>query len=160
MLGRYTTGPVAARPDYSRGEPGCLVLALYSAARPGRPIAPRRAPGARPAAGMRRAMAEADVGDDVFGDDPTVMALEERAAELLGKEAGLFVASGRMGNRPAMMAPLDRGQEVIAGAQHHLVIDESAGHAVVVGASARSLEDRPPRTPDPAALANPPLDPP
>ena len=64
-------------------------------------------------------MAEADVGDDVFGDDPTVRRLEERAAELLGKEAGLFVASGTMGNLTAMMAHLGRGQEVIAGAQHH-----------------------------------------
>ena len=55
---------------------------------------------------MRRAMAEAEVGDDVFGDDPTVNALEERAAELLGKEAGLFVASGTMGNLVAQMAHL------------------------------------------------------
>jgi len=101
---------------------------------------------------MRRSMAEAEVGDDVFGDDPTVIALEERAAELLGKEAGLFVASGTMGNLTSLMAHLDRGQEVIAGAQHHLVIDEAAGHAVVVGASARSLEDRPDGTLDPAAI--------
>ena len=55
---------------------------------------------------MRRAMAEAEVGDDVFGDDPTVIALEERAAELLGKEAGLFVASGTMGNLVAQLAHL------------------------------------------------------
>jgi threonine aldolase len=101
---------------------------------------------------MRKAMAEAEVGDDVFGDDPTVIAIEERAAELLGKEAGLFVASGTMGNLTAMMAHLGRGQEVIAGAQHHLVIDEAAGHAVIVGASARSLEDRPDGTLDPAAI--------
>src|SRR5688500_13159108 len=105
-----------------------------------------------PTDAMRRAMAEAEVGDDVFGDDPTVTALEERAAELLGKEAGLFVASGTMGNLTAMMAHLARGQEVIAGAQHHLVIDEAAGHAVIVGASARSLEDRPDGTLDPAAI--------
>src|SRR6185312_14753765 len=96
----------------------------------------------RPTEAMRRAMAEADVGDDVFGDDPTVIALEERAADLLGKDAGLFVASGTMGNLVAMLAHLGRGQEVIAGAQHHLVIDEAAGHAVIVGASARTLEDQ------------------
>jgi threonine aldolase len=101
---------------------------------------------------MRRAMAEAEVGDDVFGDDPTVNALEERAAKLLGKEAGLFVASGTMGNLVAQMAHLARGQETIAGKEHHLVIDEAAGHAVIVGASIRSLEDRPDGTVDPAEI--------
>jgi threonine aldolase len=96
-----------------------------------------------PPPAMRRAMAEAELGDDVFGDDPTVNALEERAAELLGKEAGLFVASGTMGNLVAQMAHLARGQETIAGREHHLVIDEAAGHAVIVGASVRALDDRP-----------------
>jgi threonine aldolase len=119
---------------------------------PDRPIDLRSDTVSRPTEAMRRAMASADVGDDVFGDDPTVIALEERAAELLGKEAGLFVASGTMGNLTAMLAHLGRGQEVIAGAQHHLVIDEAAGHAVIVGASARSLEDRPDGTLDPAAI--------
>src|SRR5674476_886909 len=61
-----------------------------------------------PTPAMRRAMAEAEVGDDVFGDDPTVNALEERAAALLGKEAGLFVASGTMGNLVAQLAHLGR----------------------------------------------------
>ena len=92
------------------------------------------------------------MGDDVFGDDPTVIALEERAADLLGKDAGLFVASGTMGNLVSMMAHLARGQEVIAGKEHHLVIDEAAGHAVIVGASARTLEDRADGTLDPAAI--------
>jgi threonine aldolase len=101
---------------------------------------------------MRRAMAEAEVGDDVFGDDPTVNALEERAAELLGKEAGLFVASGTMGNLVAQLAHLSRGQETIAGRDHHLVIDEAAGHAVIVGTSIRSLEDRPDGTMDLGAI--------
>jgi threonine aldolase len=101
---------------------------------------------------MRRAMATAEVGDDVFGDDPTVIALEERAAELLGKEAGLFVATGTMGNLVSMMAHLSRGQEVIAGGEHHLVIDEAAGHAVIVGASARTLDDRADGTLDPADI--------
>ena len=91
---------------------------------------------------MRRAMAEAEVGDDVWGEDPTVNALEQRAAELLGKEAGLFVASGTMANLAAQMAHLARGQEIIAGAETHLVVDEAAGHAVVVGASVRQLRDR------------------
>ena len=106
----------------------------------------------KPTPEMRRAMAEAEVGDDVFGDDPTVNALEERAAELLGKEAALFVASGTMGNLVAQLAHLDRGQETIAGREHHLVIDEAAGHAVIVGTSIRSLEDRPDGTMDLAEI--------
>jgi threonine aldolase len=106
----------------------------------------------RPTDAMRRAMANAEVGDDVFGDDPTVNTLQERAAELLGKQAGLFVATGTMGNLVSLMAHLARGQELIAGAEHHLVIDEAAGHAVVVGASARTLADRPDGTLDPEAI--------
>ncbi len=117
-----------------------------------RPIDLRSDTVSRPTDAMRRAMATAEVGDDVFGDDPTVIALEERAAELLGKEAGLFVATGTMGNLVSMMAHLARGQEVIAGGQHHLVIDEAAGHAVIVGASARALDDRPDGTLDPADI--------
>jgi threonine aldolase len=105
-----------------------------------------------PSPAMRRAMAEAELGDDVFGDDPTINALEERAADLLGKEAGLFVASGTMGNLVAQMAHLGRGQETIAGREHHLVIDEAAGHAVIVGASIRALEDRPDGTMDLAEI--------
>src|SRR6185295_18590839 len=123
MLGRYTTGPVAARPDYSRCARPCRPDTLpaddrYSAPmtdRPDRPIDLRSDTVTRPTAAMRRAMAEAEVGDDVFDEDPTIHALEERAAELLGKDAGLFVASGTMGNLVALMAHLGRGQELIAG---------------------------------------------
>jgi len=103
----------------------------------------------RPSREMRRAMAEAEVGDDVFGDDPTVNALEARAAELLGKEAGLFVPSGAMANLVAQMAHLARGQEAIAGEQSHIVMDEAASHAVVVGSSVRVLRERPDGTLDP-----------
>jgi threonine aldolase len=102
---------------------------------------------------MRRAMADAEVGDDVFGEDPTVNALEERAAELLGKEAGLFVSSGTMGNLVSLMAHVPRGGEIIAGAQSHIVRDEAAGHAVVVGASVLQLRDRPDGTLDTAEVA-------
>jgi threonine aldolase len=102
----------------------------------------------KPTDAMRRAMAAAEVGDDVFGDDPTVIALEERAADLIGKDAGLFVASGTMGNLVAQMAHLRRGDETIAGRQHHIVIDEAAGHAVVVGTSIRTLQDQPDGTMD------------
>jgi threonine aldolase len=106
----------------------------------------------KPTPEMRRAMAAAEVGDDVFGDDPTVIALEARAAELLGKEAGLFVPSGAMGNLVALMAHLGRGQEAIAGRQSHVVMDEAASHAVVVGASIRTLAERPDGTLDPEAI--------
>ena len=117
-----------------------------------RPVDLRSDTVTRPTPEMRRAMAEAEVGDDVFGDDPTVNALEARGAELLGKEAGLFVASGTMGNLVAQLAHLQRGQETIAGREHHLVIDEAAGHAVIVGTSIRSLADRPDGTMDPAEI--------
>ena len=101
---------------------------------------------------MREAMARAEVGDDVLGEDPTVVALEERAADLLGKEAGLFVASGTMGNLVAQLAHLSRGQETITGVEQHITVDEAAGHAVVVGTSIRALQDRPDGTLDPEAI--------
>jgi threonine aldolase len=106
----------------------------------------------QPSAEMRRAMADAELGDDVFGDDPTVIALEERAAELTGKEAGLFVASGTMGNLVCQMAQVARGGEIVTGAESHIVFDEAAGHAVVVGASARTIPARDDGTIDPEAL--------
>ncbi|MEA2674114.1 MAG: hypothetical protein QOI92_1306 [Chloroflexota bacterium] len=102
----------------------------------------------KPTPEMRRAMAEAEVGDDVFGDDPTVKALEERAAELLGKEAGLFVSSGAQGNLVAQLAHVQRGHEVIAGAHGHIMLHEAASYAVVVGASVRPIEERPDGTLD------------
>ena len=107
-----------------------------------------------PTPAMRRAMAEAEVGDDVFSDDPTVNALEARAADLLGKEAGLFVASGTMGNLVSLMAHLPRGHEAIAGASTHTVMDEAGGHAVVVGATIRPLPERLDGTLDPQAIAD------
>lgn len=107
-----------------------------------------------PTAEMRRAMAAAEVGDDVFGDDPTVNALEARAADLLGKEAGLFVASGTMGNLVSLMAHVPRGHEIIAGYQTHTVMDEAANHAVVVGASVRAIRERPDGTLDPIEVAD------
>jgi threonine aldolase len=106
----------------------------------------------RPTDEMRRAMAAAEVGDDVFDDDPTVHALQERAAELLGKEAGLFVASGAMGNIVAQLAHLARGQETIAGTESHIVMDEAAGHAVIVGTSIRAIQEEPDGTIDVAKI--------
>lgn len=107
-----------------------------------------------PTPAMRRAMAEAELGDDVFADDPTVNALEARAAELLGKEAGLFVASGTMGNLVSLMAHLPRGHEAIAGASTHTVMDEAGNHAVVVGATIRSMAENLDGTIDPNQIAD------
>ena len=92
---------------------------------------------------MRRAMAEAEVGDDVFEDDPTVIALEQRAASLLGKEAGLFVASGTMGNLVTVMAQVPRGGEIITPAEGHVYNDEAANYAVVAGAGLRVISENP-----------------
>lgn len=93
----------------------------------------------RPSPAMRRAMAQAEVGDDVFGDDPTVNALQERAAELSGKSAAVFVASGTMGNLVSHMAHVPRGGEIIADAGSHLMQMEAGGYAVITGATVRPL---------------------
>lgn len=85
----------------------------------------------RPSPGMRQAMAEAEVGDDVFGDDPTVKRLEQRMAGLLGKEAALFVPSGTMSNLLALMSHCGRGDEYIAGQKAHLYVNEAGGAAVL-----------------------------
>jgi threonine aldolase len=92
-----------------------------------------------PSPAMRRAMAEAEVGDDVFGEDPTVRALEERSAELLGCEAGLLVSSGTMGNLVGLMAHVPRGGEIVGPADIHTFSSEGAGHAVIAGASVRQI---------------------
>ncbi len=92
---------------------------------------------------MRRAMAEAEVGDDVFEDDPTVIALEQRAAARLGKEAGLYVASGTMGNLVSVMAHVPRGGEIITPAEGHIPNDEAANYAVVAGAGLRVVHENP-----------------
>ncbi len=87
----------------------------------------------RPTDAMRRAMAEAEVGDDVFGEDPTIRRLEEVSAERMGKEAALFVASGTMGNLCALLAWCGRGEEVILGDQSHTFVYEAGGSAAVGG---------------------------
>jgi threonine aldolase len=83
----------------------------------------------RPTDGMRRAMAGAVVGDDVYEEDPTVRQLEERMADLLGKEAGLFVASGTMGNLTALLTHAGRGDEIIVGHLAHTFLYEVGGSA-------------------------------
>lgn len=85
----------------------------------------------RPSAGMREAMAEAEVGDDVFGDDPTVNRLQQRMAAMLGKDAALFVPSGTQSNLLALMSHCGRGDEYIAGQNAHLYSHEAGGAAVL-----------------------------
>ena len=85
---------------------------------------------------MRAAMAAAPVGDDVFGDDPTVTALQANVAELLGKEAGLFVTSGTQSNLCALLAHCGRGDEYIAGENAHSFKYEAGGAAVLGSAMA------------------------
>ena len=87
----------------------------------------------RPSAGMRKAMAEAVVGDDVFEDDPTARELESLAAEMTGKEAGLFVPSGTMGNEICVLAHTRRGDEAIVEADCHICRYEVGGPAVLSG---------------------------
>ncbi len=85
----------------------------------------------RPTAEMRQAMANAELGDDVYGEDPTVLALEQRTARILGLEAAVFVPSGTMANQLAVMAATSSGDEVWVSARSHVVIDEGGGLAVL-----------------------------
>ncbi len=95
-----------------------------------------------PTAAMRRAMAEAEVGDDVFGEDPTVNRLEEMAAERLGKEAALFVTSGTMANLVSELTHCGRGDEMIIGDQAHIFYYEQAGSAAVGGIHTRTVPNQ------------------
>lgn len=102
----------------------------------------------QPSDGMRRAMAESVVGDDVFGEDPTVTELEARMAALLGKEAALFVPTGTMGNLVCVGAHCGRADEVVLGNLSHIFLNEGgspAGMRVAARASAAG------RLTDPAA---------
>lgn len=87
----------------------------------------------KPTPEMREAMAEAEVGDDVYGDDPTVNRLQVKAAEMLGKEAALFVPSGTMGNLLALLVHCSRGEEVICGDKSHIYVNEAGGMAALGG---------------------------
>jgi len=86
-----------------------------------------------PTPAMRQAMANAEVGDDVFGDDPTVNRLEALAAEMAGKESALFVASGTMGNLASLLAHGGRGRDVILGDESHIYHDENGGASALGG---------------------------
>lgn len=96
----------------------------------------------KPTPEMRDAMARAEVGDDVYGDDPTINRLQEMAAEKLGKEAGLFVPSGTMGNLAAILAHCNRGDEVIMGARSHTFLHEGGGISTLGGVHSCQLREQ------------------
>ena len=93
----------------------------------------------RPTKAMREVMANAEVGDDVMGDDPTVHRLEERVAELLGTEAGLFVPSGTMANQIALRSHTQPGDEILVGRDAHTWRDESGGLAANAGVQTQTI---------------------
>lgn len=106
----------------------------------------------RPSQGMRDAMYRAEVGDDVYGEDPTVNALEARTAEMLGMEAGLFVASGTQSNLIALLTHCQRGDEYIAGATAHTFWYEGGGAAALGGIQPQTLPFAPDGTLDLTAV--------
>ena len=93
----------------------------------------------KPTPAMREAMARAEVGDDVFGDDPTVKALESRTAELLGKEAALFVPSGTMANQLAIRSHTEPGDEILVEANAHIYYYEGGAPAALSGVMCRCI---------------------
>lgn len=97
----------------------------------------------KPTPEMREAMAKAEVGDDVYGDDPTVNRLQEMSAEMTGHEAGLFVSSGTMGNLSAVLAHCGRGDEVILGKEAHTFRYEAGGISVLGGVHSCQLPNQP-----------------
>ena len=94
----------------------------------------------RPTAGMRAAMADAEVGDDVYGEDPTVNALEARVADLFGKQAGLFTATGSLANQLGLRSHVKPGQELVCDAQAHVVRAELGAAAAVSGITTRTWD--------------------
>jgi threonine aldolase len=97
----------------------------------------------QPTPAMRSAMANAEVGDDVYGEDPTVNRLQEMAAEMMGKEAGLFVASGTMGNLTGVLTHCQRGDEVIVGNKAHTFLFEAGGISALGGVHSYQLPNQP-----------------
>jgi len=96
-----------------------------------------------PTPAMREAMGKAQVGDDVYGEDPTVNRLQEMAAEMMGQEAGLFVASGTMGNLAAILTHCGRGDEAIVGNKSHTFLHEAGGLSALGGVHSCQLPNRP-----------------
>ncbi len=106
----------------------------------------------QPTAAMRGAMAAAAVGDDVYGEDPTVNRLEAMTAELLGKEAAVLVSSGTMGNLVSVLSHCGRGDEMIVGDQAHIFLSEQGGAAALGGVHPRSVPTAPDGTLDLATV--------
>lgn len=94
----------------------------------------------RPTAAMKKAMMDAEVGDEQQGEDPTTKKLEERFAELLGKEAALFLPSATLANQIALLLHLNRGEELIAAENAHVFFAEGGGPAIFAGALARPMD--------------------
>jgi threonine aldolase len=103
---------------------------------------------------MRRAMYEAEVGDDVYGEDPTVNALEQLAAQMMKKEAALFTASGTMSNLLAVLAQTRRGDEIIVGSEAHMFWYEVGGASALGGVVMRTIPNEPDGRIAPAAIEN------
>lgn len=97
----------------------------------------------KPTEEMRKAMTLAEVGDDVYGEDPSINALQELAAEMLGKEAGIFVPSGTMGNLVSVLANCERGDEVIMGTKGHTFLFEGGGISALGGVFPHTLTNQP-----------------
>ena len=97
----------------------------------------------RPTPAMREAMARAEVGDDVYGEDPTVNRLEALAASITGKQAGLFVASGTMGNLVSILAQCQRGDELMVGHLSHTFLYEAGGSSILGGLHSRQIRNLP-----------------
>ena len=95
----------------------------------------------RPSAGMRRAMAEAEVGDDVYAEDPTVLELQERVAALFGHEAALFTPTGSMANVLAVAALVGPGEEVLCESRAHILRAELGAHGALTGITSRTWVD-------------------
>lgn len=96
----------------------------------------------KPTLAMRQAMVEAEVGDDVYGEDPTINRLEQMAAELLGKEAAVYVSSGTQGNLISVLSHCGRGDEMILGDKAHIFIAEQGGSAALGGIHPRTVRNR------------------
>jgi len=97
----------------------------------------------KPTLEMRQAMAGAEVGDDVYGEDPTVNRLQEQSAAILGKEEGLFVASGTMANLVAVLTHCGRGDEAIMGRQGHTFLHEVGGISALGGIFPNVIPNQP-----------------
>ncbi|MET9902415.1 low-specificity L-threonine aldolase [Streptomyces sp. NPDC006446] len=143
----------AARPTDAVDVSPAESVTAAAHADPGHVIDLRSDTVTRPGDAMRRAMAEAEVGDDVFGDDPTVNALQERIAGLLGFEAALFVSSGTQSNLCALLTHCGRGDEYIAGQMAHMYRWEGGGAAVLGGIQPQPLPHRADGTLDPLDIA-------